>query len=209
MEVNIDNWEDKKFPLVEAAKELKSADIAYRKMVKVGVGRFSEYESAWRDFLQCIDRAWNKTQAEAKGKPKWQKLESEYVQLRKKDPLLRYIAEARNVTEHTIDPTIKDWNANLRATTVGNKIKIEWDEWDRPLLPVTNRGTVFNPPKKHLGKPMKHYRRQGVSESRTVAELAMRFYVDMINRVLEEVFINKLSNKSLKRDCHAAPQFKR
>ena len=187
MEVNVENWEDKKIPLVEAVKELKSADIAYRKMVEIGVGRFSEYESAWRDFLQCIDRVWNKVSNEARGKKKWQKLESEYGHLRKKDPLLKYIAKARNVTEHTIDSTIKDWDANLRTTKIGNKLKVEWDEWDRTLLPVTDRGTIFNPPKKHLGKPMKYYRRQGVSESIIVAELAMSFYVGMLNRVSEEV----------------------
>ena len=187
----IDNWEDEEFPLVEAAKELKAANRAYGRMIQVGIGRFSEYDKAWRDFVQCIDKAWNKVQNEATGKSKWKKLESEFTSLRKKDPLLKYLIQARNVSEHTIATVIKDWDANFQATVTGGNFRLNWDEWDRPLLPLRNRGTVFNPPKKHLGKPMGYYRRKGVSEPRTVAELAMQFYVDMMNRVTREVFSDK------------------
>lgn len=184
----IENWEEQTFPLVETAKELKAADAAYRKMVQIGIHNFHEYERAWRDFLHCIDRAWNKTCAEARGRKNWQRIESEYGNLRKTDPLLKYLVHARNVSEHTISPLIKEWKPNLKLTPVDDKLRIEWDGWDRPLLPITDRGTLFNPPKKHLGKPWGHYRRKGVSEPRTAAELAMKFYVGMLNRVSTEVY---------------------
>jgi len=47
---------------------------------------------------------------------------------------------------------------------------------------------LFSPPKEHLAKLWSHYRRRGVSEPRTAAELAMRFYVGMLNRVSAKVY---------------------
>ncbi len=188
MSERIENWEEQTFPLVEAAKELKAADEAFGEMVAIGIHSFHEYERAWRDFLHCIERAWNKTCAEARGRKNWQRIESECEKLRKTDPLLRYLIHARNVSEHTIGPLIKEWDANFRVTPIGDKVRFEWDEWDRPLLPVTDRGALFNPPKEHLGKLWSHYRRRGVSEPRTAAELAMKFYVGMLNRVSAKVY---------------------
>ncbi|MHB1232902.1 MAG: hypothetical protein ACYCZQ_10050 [Burkholderiales bacterium] len=184
----IEGWEEQTFPLVEAAKELKAAAAAIQKMATVGIQSFHEFDRAWREFLHCIDRAWNKTRDEVRGRKRWQHIESEVEKLRKTDPLLRYLIQARNVSEHTIAPLIKEWDPNLKVTPVGGKVRFEWDGWDRPLLPVVNRGTVFNPPRKHLGKPMSHLRRKGVSEPRMVAELAMNFYVGVINRVSTEVY---------------------
>ncbi len=184
----IESIEEHKLPLIEAIKELKSADRAYERMIRVGVGSFFEYEAAWRDFLHAIDRVWNKTAARCKNEVKWPKLKSKYEGLRKNDPLLKYIIQARNVSEHTISPVVKDWNANLRARPTKNGIQFDWNHWDRPLLPVTNRGTTFLPPKKHLGKPMNFYMRSGQEEPKIVAECAMYFYLEMLNEVGKEVF---------------------
>ena len=67
----VENWEEKSFPLVEAFKELKAAHDARCRLVEIGVGRFHDYDRAWRDFVLSIDRVWNKTQAEAKGRKNW------------------------------------------------------------------------------------------------------------------------------------------
>ena len=184
----IENWEEELFPLVEATKELKAADAAFKKMIKIGIHSFHEYERAWQDFLHCIERTWNKTYAEARGRKNWQRIESEYQNLRKTDPLLRFLIHARNASEHTISPSIKEWSPNLKVTSIGDNVRFEWDDWDRPLLPVTDRGVLFNPPHEHLGRPMSDYRRKGVCEPRTAAELAMKFYVEFLNRVSADVF---------------------
>jgi hypothetical protein len=184
----IESIEEHNPPLIEAIKELKSADRAYERMIQVGVGSFFEYEAAWRDFLHAIDRVWNKTAARCKNEAKWPRLKSKYEGLRKSDPLLKYIVQARNVSEHTISPVVKDWDAELKATQITNGIRLNWKPWDRPLLPVTNRGTTFLPPKKHLGKPMSHYMRPGQEEPKIVAECAMYFYLEMLNEVGREVF---------------------
>jgi hypothetical protein len=167
--------------------EFGLADMAYRTMVRIGVGDFGEYDAAWREFLHRIERVWTKTHAAAHGLPGWQKIESEVVALRKSDPLLCYLIQARNVDEHTISPVAQDWNANIRMAQTGNEIRAAWDAWDRPLLPVKNRGVVYEPPRKHLGAAIEPLLKKGRAEPVIVAELALRFYVNFINRVSSEV----------------------
>lgn len=139
-------------PLGFAFEEFSLADRAYRRMVEIGVGDFSEYEKAWREFLHRIERVWAKTQAAVHSMPNWQKIESEVSWLRKKDPLLTYLQQARNVDEHSISELTKDWDSKLKVTQKGDKVELSWQSWDRPLLPVKNRGVVYDPPKTHLGQ---------------------------------------------------------
>ncbi len=186
--ITIEEIEKHNPPLLEAIKDLKDAANAYKKMASIRVGSFLEYDRAWRDFLQSIDRVWNKTVDRCRHEKKWQKFKSKYENLRKKDPLLRYITQARNVTEHSISQVVKEWDANLRVKNVGKGMELQFDPWDRPLLPVNNRGTIFNPPKKHLEKPMSHYKKIGVEEPLLVADLAMQFYINMINELSQELF---------------------
>jgi len=188
--VTVDDLQEYDLALIAAFVELVSATNAYKKMVEVGVGSFHQYDMAWREFLQAIDRAWNKVLVRCHGEKKWQKLKSKYEKLRKEDPLLKYVAQARNVTEHSISDVIMDWDANLKAQPILGGIHLSWSPWDRPLLPVTNRGATFLPPKKHLSKSMEYYRqkRPGVEEPRVVAELAMQFYVKMMQEITNEVF---------------------
>ncbi|MDD5136766.1 MAG: hypothetical protein PHX20_03325 [Candidatus Omnitrophica bacterium] len=181
----------KNHPLKYAAEEFSLADCAYRKMVAIGVGDFTEYEKAWREFLHRIERVWVKTQAAACGMPGWKKIESEVEALRTSDPLLGYLKQARNVDEHTISDLTKDWNPQFKAVQRGDKIKLTWKEWDRPLLPVKNRGIVYNPPEFHLGKSIEHLKHKGKAEPRVIAELALEFYCDFLNSVSKEVVGNK------------------
>lgn len=188
--VTIDDLQKYDLALISAFMELINATSAYKKMVAVGVGSFHQYDMAWREFLQAIDRAWNKVVVRCQDEKKWQKLKSKYEKIKRDDPLLKYIAQARNVTEHTISDVIRDWAPNLNAQPAVGGIHLSWSPWDRPLLPVTNRGTTFLPPKKHLSKPMEYYRekRPGVEEPRVAAELAMKFYVEMLEDITNELF---------------------
>jgi hypothetical protein len=188
--VTVDDLQEYDLALIAAFIELVGATTAYKKMVEVGVRSFYQYDVAWREFLQAIDRAWNKIVVRCHGEKKWQKLKSKYEKLRKDDPLLKYVAQARNVTENSVSDVIVDWDANLKAQSVFGGIHLSWSHWDRPLLPVINRGTTFLPPKKHLSKSMDYYRkkRPGVEEPRVVAELAIQCYVKMIQEITNEVF---------------------
>lgn len=195
MNKEIKNWEDKSIPLVEAAKELKAAYEAYIKLTVIGVGRFHDYDRAWRDFVISIDRAWKKLKSEAYGRKKWKKIESEVERMRKKDSLLKYLVQARNVAEHSKDPLIQDWEPNLRVQNISGKLKFEFVKFDRPLLPVKNRGTIFNPPNEHFGKKLEHYRtKKNKPDAVLVAELAAHYYVDIMNKTLKEVFPQEVAN---------------
>ena len=176
-----------KHPLRHAFEELVLADNAYRRMAKIGPGDFSDYERAWREFLRHIERFWTKTRVAVKHSTGWGNIESEISHLRKTDPVLLYLRHARNADEHSIQELASDWDAKLKVDRVGAELHISWQPWDRPLLPVRNRGVTYNPPRSHLGKSIEHLLGNRKAEPRVIAELALAFYVGVFNRVSSEV----------------------
>ena len=52
---------------------------------------------------------------------------------------------------------------------------------------MKNRGAVYNPPNSHMGKSIEHLKRKGKAEPRVIAELALKFYCEFLNRVSVEV----------------------
>jgi len=107
----------KDHPLHHASKELIAAVDFYEKLIAHHMGDFASFESAWREFLQKIERVWNKTQAAMAGRKRWAKLESEIAHQRNTDPLLVYLRHARNADEHSIQPIATEWDAKLRTTS--------------------------------------------------------------------------------------------
>lgn len=187
---NIEELDNLNIPLIEPLKELKAASNAYQRMTDTGVGSFHQYDRHWRDFLHSLDRFWNKLVAACEGQQHWPRFKSKFGHLRKKDELLLYLVQARNVSEHSISQVVKDWSADLKADSVAGGIRLSWNPWDRPLLSVVCRGVTYNPPRRHLGKPISYYREQRaqVEEPRVVAELAMKFYVEVFNEVNSKLF---------------------
>ena len=185
---DIETLDGDKAPLIEAIKEISDASCAIDRMIKIGPGSFHKFERAWRDFLTSIDRVWNKTESRCVNVKGWSKFESKYKRLRKKDELLKYLIQARNVSEHSISEVVKEWDANLTAMPVQGGIQLNWKPWNRPLLPVFNRGETYSPPSKHLGKPLNEYPHNSQCEPIHVASLAMKFYVEMINTISDELF---------------------
>lgn len=116
----------KNHPLRFAYNELFIAEQAYQQMIIIGVNNFSEYEKAWRQFLDRIERVWVKTKAAVNDMPNWQKIESEVSASRKKDPLLSYIHQARNVDEHSILELTQAWDPKIKAKQKGAKLEISW-----------------------------------------------------------------------------------
>lgn len=173
--------------MVQAFEEILLAGSACEQMK--GVGDFAQYERAWRDFLARIERAWNKIEAAtaASSSSNWPTVKTEIERARSSDPLLVYIRQARNSDEHSIQNVAVDWEPNLHAAQVGRQVTLTWSQWDRPLLPVTNRGVTYNPPRSHLGQSFEHLLGKGKSEARIVADLAMAYYVEVFNEVLNKV----------------------
>lgn len=189
-------------PLRPAVLEFAAADLAYERMVQLKMsGSFDDFEAQWREFLRRIDRVWKKTQAAAKGRPAWQAIESKTVHLRKTDPLLNYLMNARNVDEHTVADVASEWNSDLgpiqagQMVQVGQTLNLTWKQWDRPLLPIRLRdGSLRLPPVVHLNKPIPDRASRGIPAPIVAAELALRFYCDFLNCVLQRVFAGGESN---------------
>lgn len=175
-------------PLHQASKEIIEADNFHKTMIKHHVGEFDAFETAWRGFLNKIERVWNKTQAGMCVHTGWRRLESEIENLRKTDPLLCYLRHARNADEHSIQDVAREWDANQRTVRVtSTTLKVQWDPWDRPLLPITNRGIRYHPPDTHLGQPLRGEWNKGVAEPIVVAGLAIDFYRQVLDRAIDEV----------------------
>ena len=175
-------------PLHQATKELIAAIDAYEVLCSLHLGDFEAFETAWRQFLQWLERIWMKTQGAVHNLPRWKKVETETTSLRRRDPLLRYLYHARNADEHSIQDMAREWDGNLIAKDItATSYTITWSAYDRPLLPVTNRGTIYEPPREHLGASIEHLLGKGKAAPIVVADLALHFYHSLINRVLAEV----------------------
>lgn len=139
-----------------------------------------EFSSAWVDFLFRLERAWEVCQRLAKSTSGHdaQTWLSTMCSLRKKDPLLRYLKQARDAETHVIDATV---DAPLRvsvndrygrpfradAVNIGiegktlvldiqsSDIGIDWTgavvPTDPHLLRFKTRSGWYNPPRQHLG----------------------------------------------------------
>ena len=173
--------------LYRAAEEFEAAAAAWQAMGKVGVRPIKELEDAWSLFLMHTERLWNKLFASGRGLSGWQNIESEVNQLRKTDPLLCYVHHARNVTEHTIQEFAADWNGPLKVEPTQDGATISWPPWDRPLLPVLDRGQTYPPPAEHLGSSITEKFGKGLPQSYVVGEFALRFYFNALNRAAREV----------------------
>jgi hypothetical protein len=178
----------KQHPLHHASKEMIAAIDFYQKMLFCGVDDFATFESYWLEFLQKLERVWNKIQAAVCSYPRWSRLEGEINRLRNNDALLVYLRHARNADEHSLQSIAADWDANLRASQVdAGHVLIEWEPWDRPLLTVKNRGVLYHPPRTHLGKNFEHMLKKGTAEPVVVAVMALHFYKNLLNRIITEV----------------------
>lgn len=175
----------KDHPLHHASKELIAAVTFYEKMISNHLGDFAQFDSFWREFLQKLERAWNKAEAAVSDSPRCKRIIDTAINRRKTDPLLSYLRHARNADEHSLQEVAKDWDAKLRAEPSADGITLHWDKWDRPLLPVTNRGVVYDPPRLHLGQGLNDKLGKGVAEPIVVADLALHFYRNLLNQLNE------------------------
>ena len=153
---------------------------------------FEDFDHAWRDFLHRIERVYGKTHAACNGKALWIPAKKYYSNLRRTDPLLLYVRQARNADEHTIQNVAKEWDPNLKVKKVEKSLVASWQPWDRPLLPVTVRGVVYEPPRTHLGKTLDHLLGKNVEEPVVVSDLALQFYAGFINDINQHFFPSSL-----------------
>ena len=137
-----------------------------------------EYISHWEDFLIRLELIWEKIRKHYGNYSFFQSTYSEFGKLQKKDPLLRYLKQARNAVTHTIsEMTSSNLGLHIRGkgtrpfyidgaeiTVEGQTLKVDLNTVDvlfEPEVTITRdkprlvrfktRGKWYNPPVTHLG----------------------------------------------------------
>lgn len=181
--------------LVGPKKDLDIAASEIKKMKQTT--NFMEFQEAWENFLFRIERAWELTERTLRTKSGFEKWHKPYTDLRKKDPLLVFLKQARNSEMHSISSTVakplkmvlKDKTG--RGLTV-NSVSSHLDDGtltisintsdlfplvdlniipsDPELVKFKNRGEWYSPPKKHLRERIVDF------HPISIAELGYTFY---------------------------------
>jgi len=163
----------------------------------------AEFEEAWKEFLGRLERVWNKGVSHFGKSPKWNGWKAQFECLRKTDPLLSYLVNARGADEHTVNEIVgrepggiginpeKGNSLYIEHMEINNgnifikspqKIRVDFLPARTTLLPVTNRGRVYALPTFHLGKPVDP--RNVIA----VADVAAQFYEQFLAKA-EEFFV--------------------
>ena len=158
---------------------------------------FEGFEEHWKNLLHQVERAWTKALSKYGSDQGWRALRDKYDALRRTDPLLAYVKNARDADEHTIDDILSHEPGGIGINPAeGNSLYIERMEIDRgvisikspqrlrvdfipdktKLLPVTKRDGTYAVPTSHLGGAV------DPTNVVDVAEKAIAFY----EKVLDE-----------------------
>lgn len=180
--------------------------IAEKAIERMEAATNLEIEDEWKNFLGALERIWRKVERACQPQVNtFQPWQGEYARLRKKDQLLRYLKNARDVEDHTIYQTLKEMESESLITIGGpgdavyiKKLNIDRGkivEYDgshpltftyKPerleLTRVKNNSKWYNPPLNHLGKPIND------QNPVAIAKLGLEFYKDFSKKVTDKFF---------------------
>lgn len=188
--------------LEAAKKELNAAKRSLENMKSAP--SYDIFEEEWRDLLNCLEKVWNKTERGCQHViNKFQPWQGKYSSLRKKDMLLRYLKQARDADNHSIQEVaeIKPGHRTMNFVNPrGGYIKhmeingseithYEGDPMivtDHPpsieAIRVKNSGSWYNPPTSHLDEKIKS------KHPVVLADLGIRFYEQFLNETERKFF---------------------
>ncbi|MBI6118332.1 hypothetical protein [Salegentibacter maritimus] len=181
--------------LSHSEKELKKAKDSLEKMKEIKLkddkNLLTEFESNWVDFLINLEKIWKKSELECQEIPQFQPWQGKYKRERKKDPLLRYLKNARDADQHSIQPITeeKGYEAKIISPLEGAiytegdiiEIKAEFKEPRIETNKFNNRGVVYQPPEKHLD----HYL-TNPKDPIELAELGIKYYEEYLSQIREK-----------------------
>lgn len=181
-------------------KELEFAKESLEKMNSSN--DLDECSKLWNQCLDHIEKCWNKSEVECRviDKKKFFPFQGRYTNLRRKDPLLRYVKNARDADQHTIQPIVEKKPGGVKIgfnekgvikideMKINNgdvKIKgdfegvIRIEESRIVCVYFVNKGTEYRPPKSHLGS-----RIAGKFDPYIIGSIAIRFYERYLDKIL-------------------------
>jgi len=166
----------KKAAIDKAQKRLLKARESFKRILSSI--NFSEFESAWTDFLLATQGIHSALELGAMTNPQSRQWYGGKKNERRKDPLLQYLHQARNADEHGIEPIARhnpghigigvggetvhidkliiDGSGNMTAKfhpVDGKFPTVEFAQPRAELVTVVDSrfGDSFDPPKEHLG----------------------------------------------------------
>lgn len=164
-----------------------------------------EFEAAWRDFLNHIEKVYVKVERCCQPfQNKFLPWQGRYNNLRKKDALLRYIKQARDADNHSIQDITEmiDGKTTMKfANQAGGYIEnleihngkivhysgdpmiVEHQPPQPIAVPVKNNSEWYNPPTSHLEK------RIDSKHPLHLADLAFQFYSQFVDATREKFFV--------------------
>ena len=188
--------------LKAARNELSAARRALENMKSAK--SFEVFEEEWRDFLNCVEKVWVKTERSSQHiRSKFQPWQGKYTALRRKDMLLRYLKQTRDADNYSIQkvaelkPGRRTMNfANPKGGYIkhmeiqgGNIVHYEGDPMividHAPTVEavrVQNSGIWYNPPTSHLDQKVTS--RYSVE----LAELGLNFYETYVSEAVNPGF---------------------
>lgn len=163
------------------------------------------FEAEWRQYLSCLEKAWVKVERACEPcRNSFQPWQGKFQRLRKKDMLLRYLNQARDADNHSIqemtaiDPGgtsgsfVNPFGGYIKSLRTGVNGEIVHYEGDPMNITVTaphpvavrvkNSGQWSNPPTSHLGLPVHNAR------PAELARLGLDFYRDYVDQVEKKFF---------------------
>jgi hypothetical protein len=159
-----------------------------------------DFEENWKSILDCLEKCWIKAERECQGhKNKFEPWQGTYKHLRRNDPLLSYLKQARDTDNHSIQPivekvagkaTVKFENSKggviekLKISNgvitdySGDPIIVEFHPGRVEAKAVTNSGKSFNPPHYHRGSQLKNPK-----DPIEIAKLGIAFYQNYLDQI--------------------------
>ena len=185
--------------LVQARKELGNAKNAL--MLLQDSSSLDEYINYWNTTLYNIEKCWKKSEIECKEfKNKFEPWQGKYKRLRKKDQLLKYIKNARDADNHSIEefiekkppstkfdyaneedkdkPITKFSLVNGVFSHEGPPLKVTFLPERVECVPFINLGTKYDVPELHNGEYIKNNKNPFV-----LATLAIKFYESYLDAI--------------------------
>ncbi len=176
------------------------------------------FEAEWKVFLACLEKVWNKVERSCQSiRSRFEPWQGTYHRLRKKDMLLRYLKQAREADNHSIQDftKIEPGSRSIRfvnprggyinhmeirggeiTTYEGDPILVE-DKAPQPVaVSVKNNGEWFNPPTSHPNSQLQIITRLHL------LNLGLNFTRGMSMKLSDSS--SKCSNSVVKRDWIAA-----
>lgn len=166
---------------------------------------FVEFEDKWRDLLGYLEKCWNKSALECNHvKNQFIPWQGTFVKLRRKDPLLSYLKQARDSDNHSVQEAIdrvpggiggkfvnpRGGYINSLAITGDGSIHYQGDPLTINYFPekvevrsVVNFGTTYEPPKYHRGT-----RLHSQKDPLEIASHGISFYENYLDQIERKFF---------------------